>query len=1072
MDHLTDDGVALLVSGLLDAPARADVDEHLANCAACFQLVASVARESLPAAARGQRPLDGGAQVGRYLLHRAIGAGGMGVVYAARDPDLDRPVAIKLLRGASGAQGRSRVLHEAQAMAKLSHPNVVSVYDVGTFQDQVFIAMELVEGPTLRQWLAARKRSWSEVLEIFAGAGRGLAAAHTAGLVHRDFKPDNVLIGKEGVARVTDFGLARVDESVVLPPGGAAPVESGPGALQPTRMTRTGGLVGSPAYMSPEQMSGKGVDARADQFSFCVALYEALYDVRPFAGETLPQLTDSLKSGAVAEPPPANEVPAWLHRVLLRGLSPSPAERFPSMEALLAVLERRLGWQRRRFIYAASLAALVALAIAAVALGRRGGQAQKPVVALIPLRNAAGPAAGWVPPIVDELLAASLAGDGPTLLPAATTVPAAAGAGLIGIDPANWDIDLVRRRVVAPDIVGGSVSLPADGQVRVELQVHTPRGPPQRFAEEGDQARIAELAARLGGDVRQRLGLPPLPSGSAEPVAVKASRLFAEGALLTRRFERLRAIEVLQQAAALQPDSPRIQIALALALLELRRNSPAREALNQALANARALPPDEEKRARVISLRLVKDFDGSVALACARWEERREDWQRGGDLLAEYRWAARYADELALVPTLLSQPLPAATLALVRENEADAAMRAPDFPRALAAAAAAREAAAQAGLRVGVARALYIEAIVRRSMGDMDRPLVLHAEAGRLFTEDGDEYGIAVNQTMLAQVYRERGEADRAVEALQKAVPAFHAMGEGGAGGELPALIGLGMLLREEGRLREAVEMTTRATTLAIEQKLPWFAATSLLVAGTLRLDLGDLHGAAASAQQALDLSKDNASRTMNALRLLGETRALEGNATELRAIAKRAHGIDPGTDQTESATLGVLDVRIAGADGRYGDAARLAAGLAVQLEKNGLLDDASLLLAEAAQSYWRAGQLGEARKAVDRARALPGKKRVLTSLELQIAEARVRATERPRELDDVLAGLRQTVDTASRLGVVASHWGARFAAAELELAAGRRGARAAVSALAQDARAQGFTLWAGEAESALKTRR
>src|SRR3954453_18295126 len=157
-------------------------------------------------------PLPRGSAVGRYVVLERIGSGGMGVVYAAYDPELDRKVALKLLRpDRAGAVGEAalRLQREAQAIARLSDPHVVAVYDAGTLGEQVFVAMEFVEGRTLREWLKAEPRSWSEILKAFLAAGRGLAAAHDAGLVHRDFKPDNVLLGGDGRVKVADFGLAR-----------------------------------------------------------------------------------------------------------------------------------------------------------------------------------------------------------------------------------------------------------------------------------------------------------------------------------------------------------------------------------------------------------------------------------------------------------------------------------------------------------------------------------------------------------------------------------------------------------------------------------------------------------------------------------------------------------------------------------------------------------------------------------------------------------------------------------------------------------------------------------------------
>ncbi len=284
-------------------------------------------------------PLLGrGAQVGRYVILHPIGQGGMGVVYAGYDPELDRKVALKLLRPdrAGGEVARSRLLREAQAIARLSHPNVVAVFDAASFGDQVFIAMELVPGRTLREWLQEKPRSWREVIALFLDAGRGLAAAHAAGLVHRDFKPDNVLLGDDGRVRVVDFGLAR--------PAG---IETDDG---------DGSILGTPAYMAPEQLRGAPADARSDQYGFCVALWEALYGRRP--GDASPS------AGA----PRASPIPPWLRQALLRGLSADPAERHPSMDALLAVLGRD-PWRLRRRLLAAAAVLLVVAAAAAAGLG-------------------------------------------------------------------------------------------------------------------------------------------------------------------------------------------------------------------------------------------------------------------------------------------------------------------------------------------------------------------------------------------------------------------------------------------------------------------------------------------------------------------------------------------------------------------------------------------------------------------------------------------------------------------------------------------------------------------------------
>ncbi|MEM6296820.1 MAG: serine/threonine-protein kinase [Myxococcota bacterium] len=311
-----------------------------------------------------EEPLSRGAHVGRYTVLDRIGAGGMGVVYAAFDPQLDRRVALKVMH-ANGSStvdsgGRARLLREAQAMAKLSHPNVITVHDVGTFDDRVFVAMEFIEGATLRDWFDSERR-WSEIVDAFVSAGRGLAAAHAAGLVHRDFKPDNVLIGNDGRVLVMDFGLARQAAPHTGPIAKrlqeVRPEESATSSQSTTEtrdlsLTRTGAMLGTPAYMSPEQHRGESIGPHADQFSFCVALYEGLYRERPFEGASMASLAINVLDGHVRSAPRDNRIPTWLRNVVLRGLSVDPEDRHPSMDALLAELQRDPPQARRPWLVA------------------------------------------------------------------------------------------------------------------------------------------------------------------------------------------------------------------------------------------------------------------------------------------------------------------------------------------------------------------------------------------------------------------------------------------------------------------------------------------------------------------------------------------------------------------------------------------------------------------------------------------------------------------------------------------------------------------------------------------------
>lgn len=342
-DCLSENVLADLLSGTATDADRIRAIAHFEHCSECVTLLGELAvadPSALPLdqALRLEEPPPA-RRVGRYVLLREIGRGGMGVVYAGYDETLDRKVAVKLLHetASANAEQRTRILREAQAMAQIAHPNVVNVFEVGESSGQLFIAMEFVEGPTLGTWQRTL-RPWEEVLPMYKAAGAGLQAAHRADLVHRDFKPDNVLLGQDGRPRVADFGLAftgssKTDRTASISQG--LPHNS----LLQSPITVEGSLIGTPAYMSPEQLCGQPADSRSDQWSFCAALYTALYGTRPFAGETLAELSANVVSGTLRPPPADTQVPALIWDALQRGLATDPGRRFPSLTELLSALD-------------------------------------------------------------------------------------------------------------------------------------------------------------------------------------------------------------------------------------------------------------------------------------------------------------------------------------------------------------------------------------------------------------------------------------------------------------------------------------------------------------------------------------------------------------------------------------------------------------------------------------------------------------------------------------------------------------------------------------------------------------
>lgn len=378
---------------------RDAIEEHLDGCQPCRAVVSHLAalgvahdepradpgtaEQILPAphdptvtSAHKVGPLFGallprGSRVDRYVVQRELGRGGMGVVLAAHDLQLDRTVALKIMRsGSCDELARARLLREARAMARLSHPNVVAVHDVGELDDgRVFLAMEYVRGTTLRRVLQIPDRPVARTIDLFLQAGRGLAAAHAAGITHRDFKPDNVLVGDDGRVRVTDFGLARgtssADPEAAVHRAGILQFEP-----PPSNLTGTGAVMGTPAYMAPEQCLGRAATPATDQFAFCVTLFEALAGIRPFAGTTFEELAEAKLSGDRCPWPEGAVVSVSVQAAVDRGLEALPDARHSSMAALLAELERDSGTDRRRRLpwSRAAIALATAAGVGAVAL--------------------------------------------------------------------------------------------------------------------------------------------------------------------------------------------------------------------------------------------------------------------------------------------------------------------------------------------------------------------------------------------------------------------------------------------------------------------------------------------------------------------------------------------------------------------------------------------------------------------------------------------------------------------------------------------------------------------------------
>lgn len=576
-------------------------------------------------------------QVGRYAVERELGRGGMGLVYAGHDPELGRKVAIKLLRPEisktlDASQGKARLLREAQAIAQLSHPNVITVYDVGTVGERVFIAMEYVEGRTLTEWLTDRKRHWSEVLSMFVQAGHGLVAAHDAGIVHRDFKPQNVVVGVDGRARVVDFGLARaaqLDDNTLSDPrdgngtsvGDASPQRS----MLRVALTEQGKFLGTPAYMAPEQLTGQRGDQRTDQFSFCLSLFEGLYGETPFGGESTEALLEQMMRGNVRGAARSRHVPARLRQILSRGLSFDPARRYHSMGALLDELES-IGAAPRRLSWTIGLATILALLAVGGVTWQKRHSTLGPIqsIAVLPLINLTGDATqDYFVDGMTEALITDLAQVHALRVISRGSVLAYKGARKPIVDIAKQlNVDAVIEGTVSR--VGSRVLFTAqliDARTERHLWAKTyERDEGEVLVLERELARaiVAEVGVQLRPDERARLA-------SASPVDPQVYQIFLSGQyLLNRETEQgfTQSVAYFETALQKDPEYAPAHAALAMAYLGLltpmgARSLSVRETIEKARSSAvRALSLDDglpEAHLALARIKAIHDWDWNGA---------------------------------------------------------------------------------------------------------------------------------------------------------------------------------------------------------------------------------------------------------------------------------------------------------------------------------------------------------------------------------------------------------------------------------------------------------------------------
>ena len=814
--------------------------------------------------------LEPSARLGRYHIIDRLGAGGMGVVYRAHDPELSRDVALKLLLRSNSQSdtARARLRQEAQALAEVSHPNVVQVYDVGEDDASLYISMELIRGIDLRQWLEQGPKPWAQVVEMFLATGRGLQAAHARGLVHRDFKPANVLLGEDGRPRVVDFGLAYVTE-----PTGTQPLEIDPTSSSPRSggLTETGVALGTPAYMAPEQHLGMTADARSDQYSFCLSLYECLFGERPFTGTSVHELSRA-KHELTPKPPAGHKVPGALVKAVLRGLLPDPSRRWPTMDTLLHALELAARPRRARWVLGLALGGTSIALASATAL------------------NPTSPTTGGCPPAAERLagvwddaraqaLHDGLERSGSSYL--ATTWPrlrsrldeyaqdwggaydsACEASRQSEVDTALSD-QRMRCLTVRRDELSSLVDVLTTG--------------------EGESARNAISAVTQLRPVSacESPSLVPAidPARQADADAIHAQLLEAASLTQIARFDRALALAepALERATALQLDALRARALLVVGKLRKAKGEPepAAEAMSESAMLATSLGMD--RLAAEAAIELV-----SVAGAWrSRYDEAME-WNRHAQAsiarleqdpaleaarlgsLGQLQMYLGHLDEaiealqrsLALHRERLAEGHP--TVAWAQSTLGDALVRAGRFDEGLEATRSALSTGEQAfgatHPSVGVMHSRLAVAWIRQ--GNYDQAAE-HSQRAVSILEDalGPEHQNTVALTInLGQVEHRRGRLDRANEVYLKVRPRL-----AGTSNEAVVLGALTDLARERGDHAQALSYAVESRRLreSLWGNADTRVAIGLMVEGLALADVGRDEEAFAAFGRARSISAD-----------------------------------------------------------------------------------------------------------------------------------------------------------------------------------------------------------------------
>jgi serine/threonine protein kinase/tetratricopeptide (TPR) repeat protein/DNA-binding winged helix-turn-helix (wHTH) protein len=830
-----------------------------------------------------------GKKISHYRVLQLLGGGGMGIVYRAEDLKLGRRVAMKFLPGdlASDPTAFDRMQREARAASSLDHPNICAVYELGEHEGQPFIVMQLLEGQTLREWIetAASQRSpvaIEDVLNLAIQIAGGLEAAHQKGIIHRDIKPANIFVTSRGEAKILDFGVAKFVDT--LEPANA-PQDAGTGApatenaetrVSDPHLTRTGVSIGTPSYLSPEQVRREKLDARTDLYSFGLVLYEMVTGQRAFSGNTSAVIRDAVLHSPVVPPRQLNpRVPPELEKVIDKALEKDRTRRYGSAGEMQDDLEKLRPGSKAAGSHwlpiAVGLAVVAAafwIAVSTGVLFRKPNQLEsgstvktRRSVAVIGFNNLSGKAdEAWISTALSEMLCAELAaGQQLRVIPGESVARMKLDLSLAAADSYGQDtLNKIRSHLGADFVVVGSYladGKDSGGRVHLDLQLQDAKQGETVavISQEGTEAELANLVSQGGAGLRRKLALSAVSASDARevqasiPANSEAARLYSEGLARLRAFEPLAARDLLQKAIAADPTHALSHSALAESWSALGYDLKAREEAKQAFDLSGSLSRADRLSVEGRYRELTHDFPAAIEIYLTLRNFFADDLDYGLRLTAAQLEAGRGKDASETIARMRSLPPPEGSDARIDLMETNVSEALSDFRRMQQVAAAAGEKGRLQSSHSIVAQAREREGEAWDSLGDYDRAMTLLSEARALFEEGGNPRDSASALREIAEVQFEKGDYPTARMSFEQALRVFR---QTGAQHEVAyTLSGLGSLLYDHGLLEEAKRSLEEA--LRVDREIGNGTERDLTNLGNVVEALGDLDAAILMRQQA-----------------------------------------------------------------------------------------------------------------------------------------------------------------------------------------------------------------------------